>query len=78
MKRVLLPFLPPIQVPFSDRARALAQVEELARRGMRAPLVVFGPEGCGKTAWLRQSAEALRELGYDVIHVDSTHRSYRR
>ena len=76
MKRVQLPFLPQIQVPFSDRARALAQVEELARRGVRAPLVVFGPEGCGKSAWLRQSAEILRERGYDVVYVDLTHRNY--
>jgi len=76
MRRIQLPLLPQVQVPFSDRARALAQVEELARRGMRAPLVVFGPEGCGKSAWLRQSAEMLRELGYDVIYVDLVYRSY--
>jgi energy-coupling factor transporter ATP-binding protein EcfA2 len=24
-----------------------------------APVVVFGPEGCGKTAWLKQAAEIL-------------------
>jgi energy-coupling factor transporter ATP-binding protein EcfA2 len=51
-------------------------VEELARRGVRAPLVVFGPEGCGKSAWLRQSAEILRVRGYDVVYVDLTHRNY--
>jgi predicted GTPase len=37
---------------------------------------VFGPEGCGKSAWLRQSAEILKERGYDVVHVDLTYRSY--
>ena len=77
MKRIRLPFLPPgIEVEFSDRERALAQVEEIARKGTRAPLVVYGPEGCGKSAWLRQSAEILKEAGYDVIYVDLVHRSY--
>jgi energy-coupling factor transporter ATP-binding protein EcfA2 len=77
MKRVRLPFLPPsIEVEFSDRERALAKVEEIAKRGTRAPLVVFGPEGCGKSAWLRQSAEILKDAEYDVIYVDLVHRSY--
>jgi len=77
MKRIRLPFLlPGIEVEFSDRERALTQVEEIARKGTRAPLVVFGPEGCGKSAWLRQSAEILKDAGYDVIYVDLVHRSY--
>jgi len=29
----------------------------------------FGPEGCGKTAWLRQAAEVLRERGYEVFYI---------
>ena len=33
------------------------------------PFVIFGPEGCGKTAFLRQAAFALRELGYDVFYL---------
>ena len=77
MKRIRLPFLPPgIEVEFSDRERALAQVEEITKKGTRAPLVVYGPEGCGKSAWLRQSAEILKDAGYDVIYVDLVHRSY--
>ena len=38
--------------------------------------VVYGPEGCGKTAWLRQSAVLLRELGFHVIYVDALHRYF--
>jgi type IV pilus assembly protein PilA len=52
-----------------DRDRALAQVMEWAERGTRFPVVIFGPEGCGKTAFLRQAASGLRELGYDVFYL---------
>jgi hypothetical protein len=38
--------------------------------------VVFGPEGCGKTAWLKQAAELLREHGYEAIYVDPMHREF--
>jgi predicted AAA+ superfamily ATPase len=70
VKRVKLSFVSDVEVEFCDRERALQQVEELARRGTRFPIVVFGPEGCGKTAWLKQITELLRELGYEVIYVD--------
>jgi hypothetical protein len=51
-----------------DRDRALAQVVEWAEKSTRWPVVIFGPEGCGKTAFLRQAASGLRELGYDVFY----------
>ena len=54
---------------FTDRDRALAQVEEWAEKSTRFPVVIFGPEGCGKTAFLRQAASGLRELGYDVFYL---------
>jgi hypothetical protein len=76
MKRVKLPFAPGLEVEFCDRERALRQVEGLAERGTRFPVVVFGPEGCGKTAWLKQAAEALRELGYEAIYVDPMHKDF--
>jgi len=68
MKRVKLRFAS-LEVEFADRDRALAQVVEWAERGTWHPLVVFGPEGCGKTAWLRQAAEILREEGYEVFYL---------
>jgi ABC-type phosphate/phosphonate transport system ATPase subunit len=46
-----------------DRDRALAQVVEQAEESTRIPVVVFGPEGCGKTAFLRHAEVAwLRRL----------------
>jgi len=75
MKRVKLDFAG-LKVEFCDRERALKQVEELAERGTWHPLVVFGPEGCGKTAWLRQSAEVLSSSGFETIYVDPTRRDF--
>ena len=65
-----MPLAPGLEVEFADREQALKKVEEWAERSTRFPQVVFGPEGCGKTAWLRQSAVLLRELGFHVIYVD--------
>ncbi|MEM4650834.1 MAG: ATP-binding protein [Pyrobaculum sp.] len=69
MERIRLELAPGVETEFVDRDRALAQVVEWAERGTWPPFVVFGPEGCGKTAFLRQAAEALRELGYDVFYL---------
>jgi predicted AAA+ superfamily ATPase len=59
MRRVKLSFAAGVEVEFTDRDRAIRQVEEFAEGGTRFPIVVFGPEGCGKTAWLKQAAEAV-------------------
>ena len=53
MERIRLEFAPGVETEFVDRDRALAQVVEWAERGTWAPFVIFGPEGCGKTAFLR-------------------------
>jgi len=76
VRRIRLPLAPRLEVEFADRERALRQVAEWAERGTRFPIVVFGPEGCGKTAWLKQAVELLREGGYDVVYVDPLHREY--
>jgi KaiC/GvpD/RAD55 family RecA-like ATPase len=76
MRRVKLSFAAGIEVEFTDRDRALQQVVEWAERGTRFPVVVFGPEGCGKTAWLKQAAEALRELGFEAIYVDPMRKDF--
>jgi hypothetical protein len=72
-----LEFAPGLWVEFTDRERALRQVEEWAGRGTRFPVVIFGPEGCGKTAFLRQAASALRELGYDMFYLHPLERKFR-
>ena len=69
MRRITLSLLPGLEVEFVDRDRALAQVVEWAEKSTRWPVVVFGPEGCGKTAFLRQAAVMLREFGYDVFYL---------
>jgi replication-associated recombination protein RarA len=75
MKRVKLSFAS-LKIEFCDREGAIQQVEELAEKGTWHPVVVFGPEGCGKTSWLKQAAEMLREHGYEVIYVDPMHRDF--
>jgi len=67
--KIKLELAPGLTVEFTDREKALRQVEELAERGTRFPVVIFGPEGCGKTAFLRQAAVMLRELRYDVFYL---------
>jgi hypothetical protein len=75
LKRVKLDFAG-LRVEFCDRERAIRQVEEFAERGTWHPVVVFGPEGCGKTAWLKQATETLREMGYEAIYVDPMRRDF--
>ena len=70
MERLKLLFAPGLEVQFADREMALKKIEEWARESTRLPQLVFGPEGCGKTAWLRQSAVLLKELEFHVIYVD--------
>ncbi len=69
MKSIKLEIALGVETEFVDRDRALAQLVEWAQRGTRFPVVIFGPEGCGKTAFLRQAASGLRELGYDVFYL---------
>ncbi|MCG2880710.1 MAG: ATP-binding protein [Vulcanisaeta sp.] len=76
MGRVRLPFLPNLEVEFTDRDRAVRQVEELAVRGTAFPMVIYGPEGCGKSAVLRQAAAMLRELGYEVFYINPLDKAF--
>jgi len=50
MRRVKLPLTPQLEVEFANRERGVQQVLEWSEKGTRFPIVVFGPEGCGKTA----------------------------
>ena len=68
MKRIRLRF-DDLQIEFTDRDRALSQVSEWADRGTGNPVVIFGPEGCGKTAFLLQAAAMLKEMDYDVFYL---------
>jgi len=70
VKRVRLPFTPRIEVEFTDRDRGIKQIYEIGERGTRFPIVVFGPEGCGKTSWLKQATVILGEMGFEVFYVN--------
>jgi energy-coupling factor transporter ATP-binding protein EcfA2 len=76
VRRIKLNLLPGLEVEFTDRDGALRRVEDWAREGTRWPIVIFGPEGCGKSAFLRQAAAMLRDLGYDAVYVDPLHRFF--
>ena len=69
MKRIKL-FFAGLEVEFTDRDKALGQIEELARKGTRFPLVIYGPEGCGKTALFMQTKKILEEYNYNVIYTN--------
>ena len=69
VKRIKLSFAD-LEVEFVDRDRGIEQVLEWSERGTWFPIVVFGPEGCGKTAWLLQVVEILKEMGYNVIYFN--------
>jgi predicted AAA+ superfamily ATPase len=69
VRRIKPEFVPSVKTEYTDRDRALARVAEWAEKSTRQPVVVFGPEGCGKTAFLRQAAAMLRELGCDFFYL---------
>lgn len=76
MKGIILELTRGLRIEFTDRGRALRQVEEWAEKSTWWPVVIFGPEGCGKTAFLRQAASGLRELGFDVFYLHPLDRAY--
>jgi len=70
VKRIKVSFAG-LEVEFVDRERALEQVREFGERGTFPVYVVYGPEGCGKTALLKQTKVILEEeFGYHVIYTN--------
>jgi hypothetical protein len=76
VKRIKLPFAPHIEVEFTDRERGIKQIYEIGEKGTRFPVVVFGPEGCGKTSWLKQAVVILGEMGFEVFYVNPLYRDF--
>ena len=71
MKRVRLRFAKGLEVEFTDRQQAVRQIEEIGERGTYPVYLVYGPEGCGKTALLLQARSILEEdFGYHVVYVN--------
>jgi GTPase SAR1 family protein len=73
---VKLTFARDLEVEFADRDVAIRQIYELGEKGARYPVVVYGAEGCGKTAWLKQATSTLREIGYDALYINPLHRDF--
>jgi len=70
VKRVRLSFAG-INIVFADRKIALRQIRKLAERGTYPVYIVYGPEGCGKTAFFKQAKIILEEeFGYNVVYVN--------
>lgn len=76
MKRIKLRFARGVDIEFVDRDQALKRIEYWAEHGTSVVQVVYGPEGCGKTAWLKQSVELLRGLDFDVIYVNPIEKEF--
>ena len=69
LKRVKLRFTKDVEIEFVDRDRAIDQINKIADRGTRFPLIIYGPEGCGKTALFKQAKEILEEHNYNVVYA---------
>jgi GTPase SAR1 family protein len=76
LKKVKLPFVPGLEVEFTNREKGVKQIFEWGERGTWQPVVVFGPEGCGKTSWLLQAVEILKEMDYSVIYFNPLRRRF--
>jgi ABC-type phosphate/phosphonate transport system ATPase subunit len=76
MSRIKLSFARGLEVEFCNRERAIQQIEEVAGEGTRLPVVVYGPEGCGKTSWLLQAVEVLKDLGFSIIYFNPLRRMF--
>jgi len=59
-----------LEVEFADREVAIKRIEEWAEKGTYPVKVIYGPEGCGKTALLRQTKAILEEHNYNVIYIN--------
>ncbi len=70
VRRVRLRFAGGVEVLFADRSVGLGWLLGVAERGTPYPVVVYGPEGCGKTAFLRQAMAVLEDAGYEVVYFN--------
>jgi len=59
------------RLEFVDREAELAQLQGYAEKGTHAPLLLYGPEGCGKTRLLLELARRLQGREYLVVYVDA-------
>jgi hypothetical protein len=76
VKRVKLSFVPDLEVEFVDRNSGVQQILEWGEKSTWHPVVVFGPEGCVKSAWLKQATEILKEMNFDDVYINPVYREF--
>ena len=76
MRKIKLVFTRDVEIDFSDREKALKQIYEVSEKGTSYPLIIYGPEGCGKTSLLKQAAEILREQGFETFYINPLQRDF--
>ena len=67
-----------IDVTFADRERAIKQFEEIGERGTYPVYLIYGPEGCGKTALLTQAKVILEDYGYAVVYFSPLEKKFEK
>lgn len=76
MRRIKLVFARDVEIDFSDREKALKQIYDVSEKGTFYPLIIYGPEGCGKTSLLKQAAEIFREQGFETFYINPLQRDF--
>jgi len=76
MRKIKLVFTRDVEIDFSDREKALKQIYEVSEKGTSYPLIIYGPEGCGKTSLLKQAAEIFREQGFETFYINPLQRDF--
>ena len=70
MRKVKLKFSKGLEIEFANRGRAIDQINKIAEEGTYPVYVIYGPEGCGKTALFKQAKEILEEHNYNVVYAN--------
>jgi len=76
MRKIKLVFTRDVEIDFSDREKALKQIYEVSEKGTSYPLIIYGPEGCGKTSLLKQAVEIFREQGFETFYINPLQRDF--
>jgi len=61
-----------LNIEFVDRGVGLGQVMGWAEKGTLFPIVIFGPEDCGKTAFLKQAAALVTTLSTSMFPTSTS------
>jgi energy-coupling factor transporter ATP-binding protein EcfA2 len=76
MRRIKLVITRDVEIAFSDSEKALKQIYEVSEKGTSYPLIIYGPEGCGKTSLLKQAAEIFREQDFETFYINPLQRDF--